>query len=71
MYILYRFIIPYESFFSIDILECASNPCQNGATCSDLENGFECVCPFGYRGALCEEGKTLETTSSVVMFFHQ
>jgi EGF-like domain len=38
-----------------EIDECASDPCQNGALCVDLINGFYCNCtglPFG--GALCQ-----------------
>lgn len=49
-----------------DIAECASNPCQNGAVCSDLENGFQCTCSFGYKGRLCEEGNIL----SLQEFWH-
>uniref|UniRef100_A0A673C0G3 Neurogenic locus notch homolog protein 2-like n=1 Tax=Sphaeramia orbicularis TaxID=375764 RepID=A0A673C0G3_9TELE len=38
----------------IDIDECASTPCQNGAKCYDRPNGFECRCAEGYEGTLCE-----------------
>lgn len=31
----------------IDIDECASTPCQNGAKCYDRPNGFECRCAEG------------------------
>ena len=31
-----------------------SNQCQNGATCKDLLNDFECCCPDGFSGNLCE-----------------
>ena len=37
-----------------DIDECASDPCQNGATCNDLINSFSCSCPDSFRGVLCE-----------------
>ena len=40
-----------------DIPECASNPCLNGATCTDLVNGYECTCPAGYRGTNCQIGR--------------
>ena len=42
---------------SVDINECASNPCQNGGVCSDLVNGFVCTCAGQYIGTLCEIGK--------------
>ena len=41
----------------VDIDECASDPCQNGATCVDRVNYFECTCPFGFYGWYCETGK--------------
>lgn len=31
----------------IDIDECASTPCHNGAKCYDRPNGFECRCAEG------------------------
>ncbi|XP_041470036.1 fibropellin-1-like [Lytechinus variegatus] len=38
----------------IDINECESNPCQNGATCKDLVNKYRCHCFPGYMGHQCE-----------------
>ncbi|XP_077442159.1 protein crumbs homolog 2a isoform X2 [Vanacampus margaritifer] len=38
--------------FNID--ECDSEPCQNGATCEDLNNGFVCTCPAGFSDFLCQ-----------------
>ena len=34
-----------------DINECASDPCENGASC-DTINGYVCVCVDGFTGAL-------------------
>ena len=51
---------------SSDILECASDPCENGATCNDLINGYECVCEPGYEGINCETGKSM--TMNKVLF---
>ena len=40
-----------------DIDECISDPCKNGATCNDGENGFTCLCKAGYDGVTCENGR--------------
>ena len=40
----------------VDVNECASNPCQNGGTCHDKFHSFNCTCPSGYFGTLCEIG---------------
>ncbi|CAF1610141.1 unnamed protein product, partial [Adineta ricciae] len=37
--------------------ECASNPCLNNGTCTDLENGFLCRCPPEWNGTVCAEPK--------------
>ena len=34
--------------------ECASNPCQNDATCIDLVADYNCSCAIGYLGINCE-----------------
>ncbi|XP_073480563.1 versican core protein isoform X2 [Aquarana catesbeiana] len=39
----------------IDIDECQSYPCRNGATCVDGVNSFMCLCLPSYNGALCEQ----------------
>ncbi|XP_005112951.2 protein crumbs [Aplysia californica] len=39
---------------SVDINECAADPCQNHATCVDKFNDFDCSCAPGYEGDLCE-----------------
>lgn len=31
----------------IDIDECSSTPCLNGAKCMDLPNGYDCECAEG------------------------
>lgn len=33
----------------IDIDECSSTPCLNGAKCIDLPNGYDCECAEGKR----------------------
>ena len=42
---------------SLDINECSSNPCKNGATCNDLLNKYTCTCVTGYQGTDCETSK--------------
>ena len=42
--------------FIVDIDECASDPCQNDATCVDSVNAYSCNCKDGYTGTLCQIG---------------
>ena len=37
-----------------EVDECASNPCLNGANCTNLVNGYICTCLPGYNGTNCE-----------------
>lgn len=39
----------------IDIDECQPNPCQNGGTCYDRVNGYECACTPTYMGKNCSQ----------------
>jgi len=36
--------------------ECQSNPCQNGGTCEDLYNAYQCHCPSNWE--VCERTLT-------------
>ena len=38
----------------LDIDDCESNPCQNGATCADGIASYACTCVKGYLGDNCE-----------------
>ena len=38
----------------IQVDECASNPCQNSGSCSDLINNYACKCANGFYGKNCE-----------------
>ena len=33
----------------LKINECNSNPCQNGGTCQDLYEGYQCHCPLNWE----------------------
>jgi len=45
------------SYVVTDIDECAGNPCQNGATCNNLQNQYTCTCAGGWQGTTCDVGK--------------
>ena len=34
---------------------CNTNPCRNGATCLENQQGFSCQCQPGFDGRTCEE----------------
>ena len=56
----------------IDIDECASGPCQNGGTCVDQVNGYQCQCSPGYTDLQCHTGKgtdQLKRNASVPHFW--
>ena len=41
----------------VDIDECGSSPCQNGAICLDEVNGYKCSdCVSGFTHTHCETG---------------
>ena len=42
--------------FYLDFDECASYPCQNGGTCTDGIDGYECNCIPGHTGVFCQTG---------------
>ena len=37
----------------LEQLDCASNPCNNGATCNEGVFTFTCTCAAGYEGQTC------------------
>ena len=44
----------HDNFIITDSMECESNPCENGGTCTQHDTNFTCTCPSGYSGRLCE-----------------
>jgi len=52
-------------FYTKDVYECASNPCENNGTCFDLVNGYYCMCVPGYTDAQCLKGKKLRMNANV------
>ena len=44
--------------FVVDVIECNSNPCMNGGTCTDRVNRYTCKCRAGYTGGNCESRKS-------------
>ncbi|XP_053396683.1 uncharacterized protein LOC123552744 isoform X1 [Mercenaria mercenaria] len=48
-----------------NINECASNPCKNGAQCTNGQNSFTCSCASGWSGTTCNTAPCpSETTES-------
>ncbi|XP_033640821.1 hyalin-like [Asterias rubens] len=43
-----------NSTSSQDADDCNSNPCQNGATCTNTMEGFDCACVLGFNGTTCD-----------------
>ena len=41
------------SFYPLDIDDCAANPCQNGGSCTDGVDSFNCTCVAGFSGTIC------------------
>lgn len=40
-----------------DINDCKLSPCQNGGTCVDKVNTFQCICKEGWEGETCAISK--------------
>lgn len=47
-------------FFFADINDCKLNLCENGGTCVDKVNAFQCICKDGWEGALCNISKSFD-----------
>ena len=49
-----------------DIDECASSPCENGGTCTQGINLYNCSCEPGYTGEQCEMGKSIHVSGFLI-----
>jgi uncharacterized protein YegL len=47
--------------------ECTSNPCQNGASCTDLINGYTCDCVGSFTGKNCDVAGTGRLDINIVI----
>ena len=45
---------PKLFLFAVVRTKCKPNPCLNGGSCTDVKGGFECSCPYGYKGETCD-----------------
>ena len=61
-----------EGNCGVDVNECLSNPCQNGAACSDSStdpelptDGYRCSCVDGFASGLCDYNMTVPGTMIV------
>ena len=58
VYAIDLFLISKRDSVLVDINECSSSPCMNGATCTDAVNSYTCACVAGYTGTHCETGES-------------
>ena len=42
---------------NLELISCDQEPCQNGGVCSEKSGRFNCTCPKGYSGLICQNGK--------------
>lgn len=48
----------FLSFLDVD--ECASSPCQNGATCNNGRDNYTCTCAAGWTSTNCDVGRYID-----------
>ena len=53
----YRYLMCVTNLSYIVYEDCDVNLCQNGATCQKIGDNYLCLCPLGFNGSLCSEGR--------------
>ena len=57
------------SFLSLEIpAACDSNPCVNGGTCVEEEDGYTCECEKGFEGDRCQDCELLNIQMELYLF---
>ncbi|CAH1776653.1 unnamed protein product [Owenia fusiformis] len=54
---------------SVDIDECASDPCLNEAYCTDRIDKYNCTCKYGFIGHRCEQYDLYQRSIWAMLFF--
>ena len=62
--------IPKSIIVLVVIDECSSNPCMNGASCTDGDESYTCDCVEGFVGTHCETGESLVVSKHGILACH-
>ena len=49
----------YDCIITVDVNECHSttDPCANGAECTNTVGSYRCTCSVGFQGQTCDSRK--------------